>query len=493
MATGMFVVLPSVACRFIFAPAVCKYAALSYVWGDNPTHVPTPNKFSQVVVDAIEVTLLMKLRYLWVDRHCINSNDEADKHHQISQMGNIYANAEITIIAAAGTDPTYGLPGISRPRKQHPDGFPYLSHQIKESVWASRGWTYQEGFLSPRKLVFTDYEASYLCDTICLAEHAQDSMSIMARGVDDRLKSFTLSYSEDDKIIYKYNMYRVHQMIIEYSRRQLGYPSDALHAIKGVIKLLEIKAFTLIWGIPIHYNLPMIHWYHEHPTERRPGFPSWSFLGWNGPIQVHQIPTRYCIHFKASLGDGENLLFGGKRMASIASELRGLGENAPRYLHLTGYVVDLPLKNIQQTKSVQNSARKMICGHQVIPVQDTAPSSGIYASLKMRPGLRILVKTNIDESNFTACHVLGFFIGTDLEKDIDPSSRADFLLLRRSGTCYERIGYLAWRLRRFSNTFYDYGDSVYFIESDDVSDEIIELPRTPLWAGEAEKRTVVVG
>ena len=48
----------------------CRYAALSYVWGKPQRGNSTP--FSQVVTDAIKVTVSLGLQYLWVDKHvCI--------------------------------------------------------------------------------------------------------------------------------------------------------------------------------------------------------------------------------------------------------------------------------------------------------------------------------------------------------------------------------------------------------------------------------------
>ncbi|KAI1402492.1 hypothetical protein F4819DRAFT_454120, partial [Hypoxylon fuscum] len=52
----------------VSAPKRCKYAALSYVWGDASDNTSS-NGYSKVVEDAIKATLKMGIRYLWVDRH----------------------------------------------------------------------------------------------------------------------------------------------------------------------------------------------------------------------------------------------------------------------------------------------------------------------------------------------------------------------------------------------------------------------------------------
>jgi hypothetical protein len=109
--------------RIVTAPPDCQYVALSYVWGSlGPESQAVVGKKScgpllddapKVISDSIDVTLKLQLQYLWVDRYCINQSDEDDKHNQIRQMDLIYANARVTIIAAAGEGPAYGLPGVN--------------------------------------------------------------------------------------------------------------------------------------------------------------------------------------------------------------------------------------------------------------------------------------------------------------------------------------------------------------------------------------------
>jgi hypothetical protein len=67
-------------------------------------------------------------------------------------MGAIYSSAQITIIAAAGESPSFGIPGISRShecvdRYEALDtGYlflqtPLVDDVIANSVWASRAWS----------------------------------------------------------------------------------------------------------------------------------------------------------------------------------------------------------------------------------------------------------------------------------------------------------------------------------------------------------------
>lgn len=116
----------------------------------------------------------MGFDYIWIDKYCINQNNKAEKGGQISQMDSIYYNAEATIIAAAGSDSTYGLPGIGhRSRQTYPsvttkdiNGVSTLKNPqtaIQSSKWSTRGWTLQEAVLSRRRLVFTDDQVYFDC------------------------------------------------------------------------------------------------------------------------------------------------------------------------------------------------------------------------------------------------------------------------------------------------------------------------------------------
>ena len=109
-------------------PPRAQYAALSYVWGetqprngDRLDYHGFSKELPLTIEDALEVTRRWGLRYVWVDRFCIDFYNESESQAQILQMNLVYQNAELTIIAAAGHDASFGLLGIStRPRVQKP-------------------------------------------------------------------------------------------------------------------------------------------------------------------------------------------------------------------------------------------------------------------------------------------------------------------------------------------------------------------------------------
>jgi len=99
---------------------------------------------------AIQVVLQLGYRYLWVDKYCINQFDKDDKRKQIAMIDMVYNKADVTIIAAAGMDPSFGLPGMGhRARSVQPcielNGQVWISNRgdveavIKKSKWFKRG------------------------------------------------------------------------------------------------------------------------------------------------------------------------------------------------------------------------------------------------------------------------------------------------------------------------------------------------------------------
>lgn len=102
------------------------WLALSYVWGvehqkrdleryraGSRLSMRIPN----TIRDAIIVTLRLGYRFLWVDEYCIDQNDEIHRSEQISRMDQIYQGADLTIVAAAGTNKMYGLPGVGSTKR----------------------------------------------------------------------------------------------------------------------------------------------------------------------------------------------------------------------------------------------------------------------------------------------------------------------------------------------------------------------------------------
>jgi hypothetical protein len=333
------------------APGKCCFVALSYLWGPQeiPFPQPLPTEQTRTIEDAILVTLRLGFRYLWVDRYCIDQMSIMDKTLQIKQMGQIYASAHLTIIAASGTDPTYGLPGVTKPREvteaMTEQVGPVTLVQLKtpaardlqHSKWATRAWTFQEGILSKRRLVFTDQAVMYMCQT----EYMHDLNPGYNSGVNYELLALAEFIScarlprEFQSSVGSPRFKDALRYVTAYSRRNMRMPSDAMNAIIGILNYISddsTEPIYHLWGVPLvpldeyfamkssnadfavtsnplkksamekvgnsgyepapkeHMFGFALNWIHAKPCHRRSGFPSWSPLGWEGPIEY---PLQY--------------------------------------------------------------------------------------------------------------------------------------------------------------------------------------------------------
>lgn len=304
--------------KIITAAPNAEYVALSYVWGAPITTLPRDDLESQpfadlpncpkVVTDSMQVVLDLNFKYLWVDKYCIDQLDEEDKALQIRQMDLIYTNAQVTIIAAAGEGPYYGLPGVAGTLRQKQPALKIGNHYIAstlphgrtivpESKWATRGWTYQETIFSKRRLIFTDQQVFWECNNMYCAEIIQNppgaEHSYLA--LQDDIFGFKIPGEERWKIM---------SFISEFRQRELTYQSDSINALSGIFRAFERaeRPMYQVMGVPIFPSLDNydrirakstsqgfligLTWVSKVLGQKRvPEFPSWSWAGWTGRVE----------------------------------------------------------------------------------------------------------------------------------------------------------------------------------------------------------------
>ncbi|CZR54967.1 uncharacterized protein PAC_04852 [Phialocephala subalpina] len=302
--------------QLIIAPSPCQYVALSYVWGPPPPESSNPKTsldaegYPRLIDHSIQVTLDLGLQYIWIDRYCINQENEEERMSHIKQMDKIYADAEITIIAAAGQGPDYGLPGVGKlSRKQQArlqienleliSTLPNTKAVVTASKWASRAWTYQEGILSKRRLIFTDDQITFQCNTTHLPEVMPPSSMASIRNIGLYMDGGTFTNELAGTTPGSIMAY-----ISDYTSRDLTFHEDKLNAMQGIFRAFEraeVKVLNFM-GVAIHPARDQdrtsatpqrafvrgLAWYHHIPTkqvQRRSIFPSWTWAGWEGKIE----------------------------------------------------------------------------------------------------------------------------------------------------------------------------------------------------------------
>ena len=301
------------------APLKCKYVTLSYVWGQPKRGdaevldgTSLPEQLPRTIEDAIAVTKALRLRYLWLDKYCIPQNDAKKRGSNIRQMDLIYSGAHLTIVAAAGQDPNFGLPGVSSTQRI-PQTRVQIGNQtlcstmedptrvIEHSTWMSRAWTFQEALFSIRRLIFTEQQVYYECKATNWSETV-DSGGDYSVG--------NIFVSEIDH----WHPFRILYLIEMYSRRKLTYEHDVLNGFFGVFRAFEAGKYPMYhyWGVPV-LPPPVIKstnglvqtvshklrqgfliglcWLTNKSGRRRIGFPSWSWAGWTS--EVHYLTDVY--------------------------------------------------------------------------------------------------------------------------------------------------------------------------------------------------------
>ncbi|KAL2066388.1 hypothetical protein VTL71DRAFT_2459 [Oculimacula yallundae] len=313
----------------VSAPENCRYIALSYVWGtdvfdDSDLEIGNslPCNLPRTIEDSLTVAKKLRVRYLWIDRYCIPQNNLSEKQSLIEQMDKIYRNAYATIIQAAGSNPRYGLPGVSASRAKQTRvtalGYKFTVvpnhplYSITTSHWVRRGWTYQEGILSRRRICFTDDQVYFECGEACCFEvfHQtpwdswDNSKPRFRHDYLDRL----FPHDSDRTLVHG-----IFVRIREYTERELTYPDDILNGALGFLRTYEDTNYpiTQFWGVPImkyvQDNETMaiktvrsskeafidgILSFNIESSLRRQGFPSWSWTGWYGKSDAAALVMR---------------------------------------------------------------------------------------------------------------------------------------------------------------------------------------------------------
>lgn len=269
-----------------------EFVALSYVWGrseaDEDNNMTSDTSMIPCTIrDAMIVVKELGLRYLWVDKYCI---EDCNRHTMISQMHKIYKAATLTIVAASEDNPFRGLPGVSRLRHHKSAGTDWHQKaaitvedpatEIRKSRWSTRGWTYQEGLLSPCCLIFTPTQ--WILTQMGVSHREQRPL-----GHDGTPFPNFLKVREPP----------IFEAINDYAARDLTYPSDSLAAFLGVLNDWQSPSWSHLSGIPfgggnilgwfppsnIFLFLHGLFWWCQGASLIRvPTIPSWSWAGWRG-------------------------------------------------------------------------------------------------------------------------------------------------------------------------------------------------------------------
>lgn len=310
---------------------VGRYLALSYVWGEEEPYQTTASNISahlagidtsllpQTILDAIYVTHILGVEYLWADSLCIVQDEDEDKLHEIGHMHLIYRRAYFTIIAASAKRVSEGflrdgqtarrditLPFICPTRPPAP-GSPADVQQVGEvhlsdkSYFSDprepvdrRGWCLQELCMSPRALIFTSRTLRFKC------QEATRTVGNCPFNVTDEVRlPDALFHSPPQPLGYpSQDWFSVHRrwrdIVHNYTGRSLGKASDRLVACGALAKAFHgVLCSDYLAGLWRHTLLQDLLWY-TRDQEGEPGrahrlmeyrAPSWSWASVDGDVR----------------------------------------------------------------------------------------------------------------------------------------------------------------------------------------------------------------
>lgn len=282
-----------------------EYATLSYVWGyvqvrstqEAPYQwttpppkgmVPIATGLSRTIRDAMHLARSLGIKYLWVDKLCINQTCMIEKVNTISVMHKIYGNAVLNICAATGDagDGISGSPMTPRKLAESPvatcAGLELMAmksadSRIQNTVWNTRGWIFQERILSKRSIIFVPGCVIFQCREATWSEQICSESSV---------PTWTLEMVHSPFTSMNKNPVRLYLEYVElYTARNLIHNMDKIAAFKGVLAMLEpLLESSFLFGLANSYFDLALLWELKNTQGRNmnPRFPSWSWSGWGG-------------------------------------------------------------------------------------------------------------------------------------------------------------------------------------------------------------------
>lgn len=246
------------------------YTTLSYQWGPKPhlyemtqsslsiykSGIKFTGKIPQTIIDAIDITRHIGIRYLWIDALCIIQDSAADWVKESAKMLDYYGNSYLTISAAASdsaykgifhkrdTPPSIDIPYTSEsgskgtltistldPEKENTQ-MEYVSFNGNPII--DRAWTLQERLLSTRNIFYANDQMYYECNEHFLSE---DGLRVHGRGtsIDPNTKNLDF-YPTTEKLTLR-AMWDL--LVQDYAGREMFNPDDdKFVAISGLAQKL---------------------------------------------------------------------------------------------------------------------------------------------------------------------------------------------------------------------------------------------------------------
>ncbi|KAF7539457.1 hypothetical protein G7054_g2182 [Neopestalotiopsis clavispora] len=254
-------------------PPNTHYTALTHCWGKiEPqclTTVENINTYStagipwgimpQTFRDAMQYTRRLGLEYIWIDSICVIQKNAMDWQKESTRMFEYYSNAHVTLGSIFGADGTsgffserhiqastlylfdiifkgtnlgvYARRSVNEERELNTrDSTPTLPwSDVHPYPLFKRAWTFQERLVSPRLLLFTEYELFLEC-------YARRNFknSYKLRHKEARLKEEYKLLLSDEQDLDRPGEWTWEHLVESFAALQLTVPTDKLPAFAAV-------------------------------------------------------------------------------------------------------------------------------------------------------------------------------------------------------------------------------------------------------------------
>lgn len=319
------------------------YFTLSHRWGSSTIVSLTSKTYdmfyeeipssllSKTFAEAIQLTHLLGVRYLWIDSLCIIQDSKEDWLHESSMMGEVYAHGTLNIAATAADDGDRGIFGgdmakdmlmpryVSSCQWGGSDDQDYIIYPevdpkfpevwknvVEETPLGQRGWVLQERIISPRVVHFAANQCLWEC---CQATEAELFPKDTFRH-DGFLKQIVVPVPPDYPTFKETQnlLYTCWDALIEkYSRCDLTFESDKLVAFSGLaqrtLRQLDLGPSDYLAGLWKPNIAQGLLWRVAIYDPRRRAVagrgPSWSWSSREGTVytfseEVHLWETEQC-------------------------------------------------------------------------------------------------------------------------------------------------------------------------------------------------------
>jgi hypothetical protein len=296
--------------------------------------------------DAIDMTQLLGIKYIWIDSLCIVQDDVDDWRHEGSKMADIYAGAYTTLAATSASNSGEGLyqhRSIDRLHSNYRTNYHTYTlenhvargstYEISVRHWrdcidstrlerlplSTRAWALQEKLLSPRVVHFANDMLYWECLETSLSESGEPVFHYESTLTNSMLVDVSRAF---------WNGQDWRSIVEAHTSRRLTFSEDRLPALQGIAKHVKRKRacayYAGLWEDTLCYDL--LWTCLDRAEERSSKYlaPSWSWASVQQPIEWQFTGN---LHVEALIVQVETIPLGDDPLGGIAFGklvLRGL-------------------------------------------------------------------------------------------------------------------------------------------------------------------------